>query len=296
MVQRMMVALMLLAVGLLPCWADEQFSIVSPAWVAAHSMDATVRILDLRNSFLDYFTGHVPNAVYIADISLRGPKNGMPVEYYPTLLSAELFSRAGVRSGQTVVVYSDGDNTTGATMAAYILERIGFPKTAIVDGGWSAYQAAQPTSQAYPSYTPVRLPSHENTTIGVDLTQVKALLGKPGVVFIDARPANEYAGAVKTWIRNGHIPGAINIPWTQLMDPANLDQFKSPAEMEAIFAGKGIKKTDNIILYCGTSRDASLEFLVLRHLLGYTNARLYEGSWKEYSAHTEMPIATGTHN
>ena len=295
MVKRVLMVLALLLVALLPGWADEQFSIVTPAWVAAHTTDANVRILDLRNSFHDYFAAHVPNAVYLADNSLRGPKNGVPVEYFPPLLSAELFSRAGVHSGQTVVVYSSGDDATGATMAAYILERIGYPKTAIIDGGWTGYQAAQQTSQAYPSYTPVRLPAHENTTISVELSQVKALLGKPGVVFLDARPNNEYAGEVKTWIRNGHIPGAINLPWTQLMDPANPDQFQSTAAMEAVFAGKGLKKTDNIIVYCGTSRDASLEFMVLRHLLGYPNVRLYEGSWKEYSAHPEMPMETGNH-
>jgi thiosulfate/3-mercaptopyruvate sulfurtransferase len=94
-------------------------------------------------------------------------------------------------------------------------------------------------------------------------------------------------------MRNGHIPGAINVDWHQLMDPNNPHQFKSVADMQAIFDANGVKKTDNIILYCGTSREASVEFMVMRHLLGYPNVRLYEGSWTEYSAHPELPMRTG---
>ncbi len=98
-------------------------------------------------------------------------------------------SHAGVRPGQTVVVYSNGDDATGATMAAYILERVGFPKTAIVDGGSSAYQG-HPTTRAGISllYPGTVAGAREHRHLGVVSSQVKALLGKPDVVIIDARP------------------------------------------------------------------------------------------------------------
>ena len=180
---------------------------------------------------------------------------------------ADLLSRAGVRSGQTVVVYTDGEELPGATMVTYVLEKLGYAQMAIMDGGWSAYQATQQADQLYPSYTPARFTVHENTAISVHLNQVRQLVGKPGITFIDARPNDAYAGTVKTWIRNGHIPGAINIDWHSLTDPNNFSKFKSVADLQAIYDAKGIKKTDNIILYCGTSREASVEFFILRHLL-----------------------------
>ncbi|HEY3379332.1 MAG TPA: sulfurtransferase [Armatimonadota bacterium] len=285
--------LLLLLCCAMGVWADEQLAVVTPEWVTARTNDPNVRILDVRADPHEYFAGHVPNAVHMADNMVRGPREGVPVQYFPPALLGDLFTRAGVRKGQTVVVYSDGANVLGATMVAYVLEKIGVPHTAIVDGGWSVFKQAQPTSQQYPTYRPERLPVQENRTISVDLAQVKAAIGKPAITFVDARPYAAYAGEVKTWMRNGHIPGAINVDWHQLMDPNNPHLFKSVAAMQAIFNAKGVKKTDNIILYCGTSREASLEFMVMRHLLGYPNVRLYEGSWTEYSAHPELPMETG---
>ena len=78
--------LLLLALLLAPCvasWADQQVSLVTPEWVAAHARDANIRILDVRLDVHPYFIGHVPNAVHMADSTLRGPRNGIPVQYLP---------------------------------------------------------------------------------------------------------------------------------------------------------------------------------------------------------------------
>jgi thiosulfate/3-mercaptopyruvate sulfurtransferase len=64
--------------------------------------------------------------------------------------------------------------------------------------------------------------------------------------------------------------------------------------MRKVFADKGIKETDDIIVYCGTSREASLEYLVLKHVLKFAKVRLYEGSWAEYSNHKDLPVETGS--
>lgn len=282
----------LLATGVPAQTVDTSF-LVTPEWVAQHNTDVNVRILDVRPDPHDYFAGHVPNAVHIADATLRGPLYGVPVQYQDPEILAKLLSRAGVKNTDRVVVYSDGPNVLGATMVAYVLHRMGHPKVMVMDGGWTAYKASQSVTQAYPRYTEAKFKPREDKTLRVTLDEVKILKDRKTVKFIDARPEKAYRGEISTWMRNGHIPGAFNIDWHTLMDSNNPHQFKSIDAIKAIMAEKGIGSTDDIVLYCGTSREASLEFMTLKYILGFPKVRLYEGSWTEYSSIAELPIETG---
>jgi thiosulfate/3-mercaptopyruvate sulfurtransferase len=113
------------------------------------------------------------------------------------------------------------------------------------------------------------------------------------VAIVDARPAAHYRGESRVWIRNGHIPGAVNLEWRTLADASNPHALKPLAELRAIVDARGLKPSDDVIVYCGTGREASLEYVVLKHLLGFPRVRLYDGSWGEYAARREMPVATG---
>ena len=100
------------------------------------------------------------------------------------------------------------------------------------------------------------------------------------------------AGEVDLFVRNGHIPGARNIPWTTFTVAENPHKLKSLSEIEKILAEKKIERSQDIIITCTTGREASLQYVVLKHLLGYPNVRLYEGSWTEYSQ-SDLPVETG---
>jgi thiosulfate/3-mercaptopyruvate sulfurtransferase len=290
---RAFAALLILAsLGAVTSRADTPISMVTPEWVAEHNRDADLRILDVRPDPHDYFAGHVPGAVHIADGTLRGPLGGVPVQYHSPEVLAQLLARAGVTDDSRVVIYSDGENVLGATMAAYVLERLGHKKVMVMDGGWTAYRAAHKTTQQYPKYTPGKVTPNDVQSIHVTLDEVKKLVGKNGYKFIDARPEKAYLGQISTWMRNGHIPGAINLDWHSLVDSANPHKLKPLDEIKRIVAAKGINSSDDIVVYCGTSREASLEYVVLKHLLGFNKVRLYEGSWTEYSSHPELPMET----
>jgi thiosulfate/3-mercaptopyruvate sulfurtransferase len=268
-------------------------TIVTPQWLEEHSADANLRILDVRPNVYDYFAGHVPNSVHLADAALRFPAEGYPTQYGETFMTAMIFARAGIKKTDKVVVYSDGDGVLGATMIAYLLERIGHANIIFVDGGWRDYKAAQKIAQEYPVYKPAGYDVLDNRGVRAGLDDVKASISKDGVKFIDARPPDVYRGEVKIWTRNGHIPGAVNVPWKLLVEENNAHKFKSVDEMRKVYADKGIKETDDIIVYCGTSREASLEYMVLKHVLKFPKVRLYEGSWAEYSNHPQLQIETG---
>jgi thiosulfate/3-mercaptopyruvate sulfurtransferase len=131
------------------------------------------------------------------------------------------------------------------------------------------------------------------------VNQVAQLIGKPGVTFIDPRPPEVFRGEKDIWSRNGHIPGARNIPWQTFTEANNAQEdlknphkLKSLDDLRKLLAERGIKQTDDIIVTCSTGREATLQYIALKHLLGYPKVRLYEGSWTEYST-TNLPVAKG---
>ena len=114
--------------------ANIQF--VSPNWVAENAKDPNLRILDVRNFPLDYIEGHLPNAINVPDTVFRGPKPGLPVQYWNTQKLGQIFASSGLTNNTLVLVYSDGRDILGATMVAYLLERSGVKNIAVLDGGY----------------------------------------------------------------------------------------------------------------------------------------------------------------
>ncbi|AKG24532.1 thiosulfate sulfurtransferase [Calothrix sp. 336/3] len=271
--------------------ANIQF--VSPAWVAENSKNPNLRILDVRNLPLDYISGHLPNAVNIADSAFRGPREGLPVQYWNTQKLGEIFTNSGLTNNSKVLVYSDGRDVLGATMVAYLLERSGLKDIAVLDGGYKGYQATQPVTKEFPKYKPSKFVVRDNPGVRVSLDEVKKSIGKSGVTFIDPRPEKLFAGEENVFIRNGHIPGAVNIPWVTFTETDNPHKLKSLQAIQQILADKKISKSSDIIVTCSTGREATLQYLVLKHLLGYPKVRIYEGSWTEYSSFPDLPVATG---
>lgn len=266
---------------------------VSPDWVRANASDPDLRILDVRLGFIDYFNSHLPNAVHLADNTVRGPRNGLPVQYFETEKLGSIFKAAGVSDRSRVLVYADGADILGSSAIAYALERISHPKSVhILDGGLTGYRATQETVKEFPKYEPGNLTVKDNPNIRVTLTQVRNLLGKKDVTFIDPRPPQAFAGEVNTFTRNGHIPGARNIPWPTFTTADNQHKLKSLEEIQKILDDKKITKSQDIIVTCTTGREASLQYIVLKHLLGYPKVRLFEGSWTEYSQ-SDLPVETG---
>ncbi|QFZ91955.2 sulfurtransferase [Synechococcus elongatus] len=271
---------------------------VSPAWVAERLNTNKLKILDVRTNPLAYIEGHLPGAVNIADSAYRGPNGFLPVQIWDAQKLADLFGRAGVKNSDSVLVYSDGNDILGATQVAYLLERSGVKDIAVLDGGYKGYKdAGFPVTKEYPRYSLVRFTPKDNREFRVDIKQVEQLIGKS--TFVDPRPPALFSGEQQVFIRNGHIPGARNIPWPTFTEANNPNEsLKNPhklkplSDLKAILEAKGVTPDKDVIVTCSTGREASLQYLVLKHLLKYPNVRIYEGSWTEYSA-SKLPVATG---
>lgn len=273
-----------------------EIDFVSPQWLADHADDPDLKILDVRINPLDYIVGHIPEAVHVADNTFRGPNGRLPVQYWDQQKIADVFSEAGIADDSHVVIYSDGPSLLGSTMVAYLLERSGHGRASVLDGGFKGYrEAGLPVTREFPQYEPSRFTLRDDDSVRVTLDQVREFVNSDAdVVFIDPRPASLFAGEDDVFIRNGHIPGAKNIPWpTFTVGEDNFHQLKPLDEIQALMDQRGISANDTIVVTCSTGREATLQYVVLKHLLGYSNVRVYEGSWTEYSAQPDLPVATG---
>jgi thiosulfate/3-mercaptopyruvate sulfurtransferase len=255
-------------------------------------------VIDTRGGYKDYFRSHLPTAHHLNFDTLRGTDRGVPVQYLPDDLTAALLFRAGVDRDRTHLLYATGDKLPNdeilsTSMVAYVLEKFGVRDIRVIDGGLAEWQRLGfATTQEYFGNPKGKLPSQQNASIGIGIDELLTKLGRPGVVLVDARPRNEYLGEDDVWLRKGHIPGAISFHWARLMEPGNTHKFRSPEEASRELASVGLDKGQEVIVYCGTSREGSLLRFYLRHVAGFPNVRLYEGSWKEYAALKQHPAET----
>ena len=282
----------ILTLLLLATVAQADIGLISPveAKKLIENPDAAQRpiVLDTRGGYKDYFRGHLPTAHHINFDTLRGTNEAVPVQYLPDDLTKALLVRAGAAQDRLHLVYATGaalpnDEILSTSMVVYVLEKFGVQNIRVVDGGLAGWvKAGLEPAKDYFGNPAGKLPEKGDASIGVDVKTVQAHVGKPGNLLVDARPLNEYQGDDDVWLRKGHIPGAISFHWARLMQSDNTHQFKPLASMKAELEGAGITPDKNIICYCGTSREGSLIYFTLKHVLGYPNVHLYEGSWKEY--------------
>lgn len=272
---------------------------ISTEWLNEHLEDPELIILDTQPDIHDYIKAHIPGARYLNEKLFRIPLEGIPGKWIPPEAAQTLFRRLGLDPNTPTVVYTGTGLVKGwgdgleQTMVAYTLLRFGHRKVYILDGGFDKWLSeGRPTSQIFPHVSPTMFTATLHDELAIDYETFKQTKDQPDVILLDARPANIYAGE-GPWIRNGHIPGAINLPWKELMDPDNPRLLRPEDEIRALLAAKQITPDKRIICSCGTGREATNEFLLFKHFLGYPHVVLYEGSFTEWSAHPENPVVQG---
>lgn len=241
-----------------------------------------------RDGYLD---GHIPGASFIdLDRQLSDPPSQRGRHPLP---GAERFTAAmqaaGVSPGRPVVVY-DAATSMAAARPWWLLRYFGHPQVAVLDGGLAAWvSAGHPLSTDEPT-GPLRgdfvaRPGSMPVLMGDEATAVAA-----NGVLIDARAGERFRGEVEPIDPvAGHIPGARNRPTAENVDEGG--RFLEPAALRAAFEKLGVTDGAPVAAYCGSGVAAAHEVLALE-LAGY-GAALYPGSWSEWVADPQRPVALG---
>jgi thiosulfate/3-mercaptopyruvate sulfurtransferase len=271
---------------------------VSTNWLEQHLDDGMI-ILDCQPNVHDYLIEHVPGAVYASEGLLRVSEYGRPGVFVPEEVIDAIFGRIGIEKEKPVVVYTGtgqakkwGDGLE-QTHWSYALARFGQERIYILDGGIDKWRSeGRKMTKEYPKTDTTDFTSEVNDDYFVDMDELKELKDKGNVILLDARPAAYYEGQ-GVWMKAGHIPGAVNLPWPTLMDPGNTRKLRPIEEIRSLVRSVGATEDKIVICSCGTSREATAEFLIFKWLLDYPSVHIYEGSFSEWSSHPENPTVVG---
>jgi thiosulfate/3-mercaptopyruvate sulfurtransferase len=271
---------------------DKSTMLVSTAWLAGHLNDANLVVLGVGNKE-DYDNGHIPGSLFISyhDTHLMEAPNGLSVELPPMADLEALFGKLGVINDSRIILYPLKDTFSWATRIYLTLDAMGLGRqAALLDGGLPVWnKEGRPVTKDVRAITPGKVTTCVQSDVITNLDDVKANVKHAGVDIIDARATEFYTGQTKPGDqRRGHIPGAASIPYTSLLDAQG--KWKSADELAAKFREAGIKPGDRVIAYCHIGQQATAVYFGARYL-GF-NVRLFDGSWEEYSKHTELPAET----
>lgn len=261
--------------------------------------DCSFELMQPDAGDVQYLAGHIPGALR-ADLdrhlSAKGAPDAAsggrhPLPSRPAL--AAWLGSVGLTPEHQVVVYDrQGVNYCGRLW--WMLKWLGHDAVAVLDGGLSAWTAAggameAGTGPAQPSATYV--PGLEKACL-VDAEAVAKQLGKPAQTLIDARGAPRFRGDIEPLDPvAGHIPGALNRPFTLNFDAQGL--FKPAAELRAEFmALLGQRDPATVVHHCGSGVSAIPNVLAME-VAGLGRTRLYAGSWSDWCSDPDRPVAQG---
>lgn len=280
---------------------DDPKTLVSTDWLAAHLKDPDLRILDAswylpttnRNARAEYEAAHIPGARFFDIDEISDQRSSLPHMAPPPEKFISRMRAMGVGDGHQVVVY-DGSGLFSAARVWWTFRLMGKTDIAVLDGGLPKWRAEGREIEDMPPVVRDRhiTVSRQNHLVK-DVTQVAHSSKLREAEIIDARPAGRFRGddpEPRAGLRQGHIPGAKNIPSATLL---NADGTMKPvAELRAIFDAAGVDLAKPAITSCGSGVTAAIVSLALERI-GHRNHSLYDGSWAEWGMYDDLPVEKG---
>ncbi|HEV8598165.1 MAG TPA: 3-mercaptopyruvate sulfurtransferase [Gemmatimonadales bacterium] len=276
--------------------------LVSTEWLAAHLGEPGLVVIDAswylaamnRDARAEYETGHIPGAVYW-DLDLLSDRNS-PLPHMlsdPELLARQI-GELGIGTDDRVVVYDASGLNLSAPRVWWTFKVAGHDDVAVLDGGLALWKAEnRPLEQGWVRRDPARFPVRFRPALLKSLAEMRALVESGDWQILDARTRGRFEGSEpepRPGLRAGHLPGARNLPFTELVDAAG--KLLPRSELRRRYQAAGVDPSRPIVATCGSGVTACALALGLE-LLGSEQYAVYDGSWSEWGAPAGPPIEPG---
>lgn len=275
--------------------------LVTTKWLQRNLGNAEVVVVHVSKTTREgYDAEHIPGARFLSWSDISTTRDGVLNELRPAEELAAVVRRLGIDESKRVILY-DEDEGVHAARAYVTLDYLGLgDRAALLDGQWKTWKAeGRPTTGDVPNVIPTTFAPRINPGVVVPMQTVRdiawaAARGKgAGTVLVDARSSEQYTGEepgerVK---RGGHIPGSVNVFSERNVADKDTPVLRPVNELRRLYETAGAQPGDSVVTYCRTGGQGSLAYFVAKYL-GY-DARLYDGSFTEWSGASDTPVATG---
>jgi thiosulfate/3-mercaptopyruvate sulfurtransferase len=255
------------------------------------SVDDLVKIIRDQNLMVisagpkaDYDKQHITGSVNVPYnlFDKTGPIEGLLIADAEI---AKMLGERGISESNTIVVYDEFDGRYAARIY-FLLRYLGAKNVKILDGGLNAWKAGRkPITRNPTNITKKTFAAATNRNMIITAQEVAG--SRPKMVLVDSRAVGEFQGRERD--SKGHIKGAINIEYKEILTADG--KLKPKAEIERIYASKGVTKDKEIVLYCSSGVRTGLHYLVLTSYLGFANVKVYDGGYNEWVTINPTKIA-----
>lgn len=267
--------------------------IVTTAWLAQHLSDRDLVLFHIgdQSSKPVYDEGHIPGAQFLnpfQELSTPRVQGALFLELPSAEVLDSVLEARGISDHSRIVLYSARQYFTPTTRTLFTLEYAGLAgRVSILDGGLEVWKSeGRAVTAEVPAPARGRLSVRPDSAIVADADFVRRSLENGKVRLLDARDTSFYNGQETRQGRNGHIKGAVSMPFTTMVDSSG--RFRSPAVLGAQFAAAGVQPGQTVVTYCHIGQQASLVWFMAR-VLGY-DAKMYDGSFQDWAARAELPV------